>query len=101
MPTSSGDVISSVMVFSLAFGIAGTLRPHAFLQTCNNLFCTRAGGAFEHLAYARRRFATGDTLHRLIQPIEIATLEFVGQPSAVRSTLCALFHNQYVVGLAY
>src|SRR3546814_6811942 len=101
MPTSSGDVMFSVMVFSLSFVTAGALRPHAFLQTCNNLFSTGARGPLEHFADAWRCFAASDTLHRLIKPVEIATLNFIRQPSAVGRTLRALLHNQHIVGFLY
>src|SRR3546814_2445912 len=98
MPTSSGDVMFSVMVFSLSFVTAGALRPHAFLQTCNNLFSTGARGPLEHFADAWRCFAASDTLHRLIKPVEIATLNFIRQRSEEHtSELQSLMRKSYAV----
>src|SRR3546814_2553418 len=101
MPTCSGYVISSVMVFSLGLVTAGALRPHAVLQANHDLFGTGACCTLKHLADARRSFAARNALYRLVQPVEIAALNCIRQPATIRSALRALLHNQHIIGFLY
>src|SRR3546814_19950553 len=101
MPTSSGDVISSVMVFSLGLVTAGALRPHAFLQANHDLFGTGACCTLKHLADARRSFAARNALYRLGQPVELAALRFIRQPAPIRRALRALLPNQHIIGFSF
>src|ERR1700730_18401360 len=57
------------------------------------------GGAFEHLADARGGLPAGDPFDGMVEPIEIATLDLVGQPTAVGGAARSLFGNHDAVGL--
>ena len=58
--------------------------PTIFGELGGDLFGLGDGGALEHLADARRRLAAGDPLDRVVEPVEEAALDLVGQPAAVR-----------------
>src|SRR5665213_2049414 len=74
---------------------------HDLDETAGDLGGLRYGRPFEHLADARRGFGAGDALYGLIEPIEEAALDLVGEPPAVRGPHWALFGNNNDSGLLH
>src|SRR6185312_4963434 len=70
------------------------------LQAGDDLLGACNGRPLEHLRDARRGLRTGDALHGLVEPVEEAALDLVGEPAAVGGALGAFFDDEHAVRLA-
>jgi len=60
----------------------------------------RDGGPLEHLADAGGGLTAGDALHGLVQPVEEASLDLVGEPAAIRRAARTLLGEDALRSLA-
>src|SRR3954454_13131240 len=96
-PASVADVVAAAI--SGMRRSSGMSVPDPGLEGLDDLFGLRDGGPLEDLADARRRLATGHPLHGVVEVVEEAALDLVGQPAAVRRPDRALLGDEHVVRL--
>src|SRR4051812_19313550 len=96
-PASVADVVAAAI--SGMRRSSGMSVPDPGLQGQGDLFGLGDGGPLQHLGDARRRLAAGHPLDRVVEVVEEAALDLIGQPAAVRRPQGALLGDEDVVGL--